>query len=222
MKNSKIIFIIFLSVLCFYGSKVSAIKFPDSKTLQPLPNESAPNISGNIDWPNSPQDQTTDNADPLLNQNVTSNNSNPSGSSFYNDSGSTNVVEYSNSSQTIGNNTNVSNTTGSSGTKSGTASPSNSSGNNQQNFNPSYPSSYNFPAAPSQPGTQNTSNTSNTSAENDESPNNSVVDQNNTQQQTQKGISESTYAWSLAFGSMILLLAAFVLWRLKKIPNDVN
>jgi hypothetical protein len=54
MKNLKIISIIILTAICLYAPKILAIgrnPFPETSAVQPIPDQGAPNIAGNIDWP---------------------------------------------------------------------------------------------------------------------------------------------------------------------------
>lgn len=220
MRNFKIILILFLGALCFYAAEISALEisaFPNSTSLQPMPDESVPNISGNIDWPNSSRrDQNTDEGENVDNPPSDTNTSDDGSDSTDSDSSADTSdptlpnIDGANtdidSNPTSGDNNKTSNHTG------------NYSTDNQQNFGPSNPSSgFNFDAFPSQVNKQ----TSNDSIQNDETLNNpSSTNQNNPQQQS--FISKSSYIWAIFFGSLILLAAAFILWKLKRNPDDVN
>lgn len=228
MKKNKIILILFLGVICSYAPKILATKeatFPDINAVQPMSDESTPNISGNIDWPNSSQNQntSTDSTTPITDQGVTNNNSNTSSTSNTNaniDSNQTGVNNL-NTSNSITNNGVKNNSASSGKTSAGNHSSSNYSGNdssavpNQRSSGPSNPPSpFNFNTYPTQTNEQ----AQNAPAPNDDVTNNPVLNQND----TQKPISETNYAWILTFGSMILFVVAFIMWRLKKMPDDVN
>jgi cobalamin biosynthesis Mg chelatase CobN len=231
MKKTKIIILLFLGASCLCGSKVLATKgtsFPDSNDIQPMGGGGIPNISGNIDWPNSLQNQDTSTdtdmtTNPFIDQtSPTDNSTNPNNLNTTNassDSNQTNGSNVSNPNSTINKNTpsaasDSSNSTGNNKTLNNSTSSANPTNlSNSSNY-----SSYNFGATPSQ-GNEQMQNASaqNTSVQNDENSNDSAINQNATQQ---PAISSSAFVWALIFGSIILLIATFVAWRLKRIPNE--
>lgn len=234
MKTLKSIIGILVIATVFCVPKVFAIDinlFPNTNTVQPLPNESLPNISGNIDWPNVPGEASA-------------------GGSSSGGSSNTGWGQYGTNPTSGGSNTSTSSsatnsvTNGGSGTASNNtrASGNSSTGNypsNGNNVNGGTSSSggsfyslltnlFSKKSTSEQTSGQNGSGapgTSSTSSNSNETPNNSEIDQilmNEGQIQKQQAITEKNFAWAIAFGAIILLAAALVLWKLKKNPNDVN
>jgi hypothetical protein len=214
MKKFKIIFILFFSIFCLCGTKVLAIKFPDSTTLQPIPDEGVPNISGNIDWPNTNQNPSPDtegeinpDTDATI---ITIDDQNPSNSLPSSDPNSTNINSSTNISDPV-----VSNNTQNNGKSTPNSSSKNASNAlgqiGQQNSDLSNTPTYNFDTISPQGDVQ----TQKMQAKDD---NNANLDQNKTP--SQKNTTGSTYVQILVWGSTILFAVAFVLWKLKKTPND--
>ena len=235
MKYSKILFIFLLGAFCLYSPTVLAdrkMPFPDDTAIQPMPTSTLPNISGNIDWPNvagSASEQSSQNNNPA-NPNVTNtdNGTNTNGTSvngtnfFIN--GDTSNTGAPGSATTPADTSRMNFPSGTSGDGAQSGNVKNNSGTSANSGG--FPPAYNFDAFPSQGNTQ----VQNTSGKNDAATNEAISEtsdssaSNQTQKptQTQTGISKSSYVWALTFGSIILLIVAFILWKLKKSPDDVN
>lgn len=216
--------IICLAILIVFGVKIprtfagTVIFFPDSSRLQPKPIDAFPNISGNINWPNVDSGVNQDQNVPDTSSSNTTSNTPQNSSPTYTATGSGNPAEnngvqnsatpYTNSPT----NTSANGQTSSGYSGSNTNNTSNSSNpTNQQNSNSSgvyFPSGFDTVSPQENP------------VENNDTSSDSVTSQNETQ--PQKAATNSTFVWILTFSSMILFAAAFVLWKLKKIPNDVN
>lgn len=228
MKKNKIILIFILCTFCFSASTALArkeIPFPDYTTLQPIPDTGAPNISGNIDWPKGPgdQDQNTDvntnNPNTTTGQNTvgdnsTNNTNTPSGTASSNQNGNDTNMQDSASAGNGGTQNNGGPSTNSNGSAENSGTQNNNSGPSVGSQNS--PASYNFDTIPPTGNEQ----TQGAPAGNSGTSDNSAAKQDAAQ--PQQGISQSSYVWALIFGSMILFVAAFVAWRLKRTPDDVN
>jgi len=234
--------------LLSYAPKTLAIKeniFPESNSVQPLPS-SSPNISGNIDWPNGPPDQNTtidnnpfgdpgsidnnpsdsdtSNSNPSTVDNTNNNNAAAGGQNSNNGAGGNNSFSNSSTNSQPSSNAAGSNANSAGGNSAGSSGASNNtngsgSNGNQSNGQPNqnFISDYNFGNDQTQNQTDNA-----TPAPTDNTNSDKIIQNIDGQPQTKSPINETTFAWTIAFGSGLLLIAAYILWRLKKNPDDVN
>jgi hypothetical protein len=225
MRSYKILLILFVGVLCLYAPQTLALKqivYPDATTLQPMPDESLPNISGNIDWPNNvinPEVPAADNQSGTNNDQISAsgtNISNPATSVVNNtqNNGAPSANSRTDSpvnptapaapGTTVSPNASKNNAGGTKNTQSQT----------DQNFNPANPFSY-FDSNPT--SVQENAQKQNIATENSDTTVNSAVDQNTTSEQ--KAALWSFYVQIIVLSLVALLVIIFIIWRLTKSSN---
>jgi|WetSurMetagenome_2_1015567.scaffolds.fasta_scaffold223696_1 lipopolysaccharide export LptBFGC system permease protein LptF len=213
MKSLKILSIIFAGTLCFYAPQALAFKqvvYQDLAVLRPIPDDSLPNVSGNIDWPNTSQNQNEVDADNTPTDSSLSATTSESDASISNPTAS--VVNNTSDNKTSSTSSPENPSTGN------TSSPKTSGSDTQkqmgQNFDPSNPFSYfdsqqnsaqeNVQKQNAQTKNAETVGITDTSGSNQDSP------------AAQKAASWSFYVQIIVLGLVALLVIIFIIWKLVK------